>query len=250
FALFGIRRVQLPGSALLRHEKKTGSVELKFEIDGKEIIINRNLKRVKDDVKQDAGYIIIDGRKKDLTPVELKSHVLNLLGYPKELVSKSRDVIYRYTVYTPQEQMKQILLEEREVRLDTLRKVFNIDKYKRVKENTTIFTRHLRETAKNYEGKIADLIEKKKQMASYEKELIESKLKIDVLKPKLNEAKELLLLKKKEISNIEAGIKELIELKKELSMNEVNLKNKLEQRKHNNLEIEKLTKQIELLKKE
>ena len=97
FALFGIRRVQLPGSALLRHEKKTGSVELKFEIDGKEIIINRNLKRVKDDVKQDAGYIIIDGRKKDLTPVELKSHVLNLLGYPKELVSKSRDVIYRYT---------------------------------------------------------------------------------------------------------------------------------------------------------
>ena len=150
FALFGIRRVQLPGSALLRHEKKTGSVELKFEIDGKEIIINRNLKRVKDDVKQDAGYIIIDGRKKDLTPVELKSHVLNLLGYPKELVSKSRDVIYRYTVYTPQEEMKQILLEEREVRLDTLRKVFNIDKYKRVKENTTIFTRHLRETAKKY----------------------------------------------------------------------------------------------------
>ncbi|MBW2983962.1 AAA family ATPase [Candidatus Woesearchaeota archaeon] len=250
FALFGIRRVHLPGSALLRHEKKQGSVELKFEIDGKEVIINRNLKRVKDDVKQDAGYIIVDGRKRDLTPVELKSYILNLLGYPKELLSKSRDVIYRYTVYTPQEQMKQILLEEREVRLDTLRKVFNIDKYKRVKENTLVFTRHLRERAKNYEGKIADLIEKKKQLEAYEKELKESKVKIDVLKPKLKEAKELLLSKKKDVSRIEAGIKELVELKKELSMNEVNLKNKLEQRKHNNVKIEQLEKQIELLKKE
>lgn len=250
FALFGIRRNQLPGSALLRHEKKQGSVELKFEIEGKEIIINRNLKRVKNDVKQDSGYVIVDGRKHDKTPVELKSYILNLLGYPKDLVTKSRDVIYRYTVYTPQEQMKQILLEEREVRLDTLRKVFNIDRYKRIKENTTIFTRHLKERMKNYEGQITDLSEKKKQLSSYEKELNESRVKIDALNPGLKESKELLALKKKEILKSESGIKELIELKNELSSNDVDLNNKLEQRKHNTLKIEQLTKQIELLKQE
>jgi exonuclease SbcC len=146
--------------------------------------------------------------------------------------------------------MKQILLEEREIRLDTLRKVFNIDRYKRIKENTTIFTRHLKERIKNYEGNIADLAEKNKQLNSYEKEITEAKTKIDVLKPKLKQAKELLILKKKEILNIEAGIKETIELKKELSSNEVDLKNKVEQRKHNNLKIEQLTKQIDLIKKE
>ncbi|MFC1704951.1 AAA family ATPase [Nanoarchaeota archaeon] len=250
FALFGIRRGQLPGSALLRHEKKTGAVELKFEVNGKEIIINRNLKRVKNDVKQDAGYVIVDGRKLDKTPVELKSYILSQLGYPQDLVSKSRDVIYRYTVYTPQEQMKQILLEEKEVRLDTLRKVFNIDRYKRIKENTTIFTRHLKERMKNYEGKISDLAEKKKLLTDYDKELTESKIKTDLLKPKLKEAKELLILKKKEILNIEAEIREMIELKKQFSSNEVDIKNKLEQRKHNNLKIEQLETQIEVIKKE
>jgi exonuclease SbcC len=231
FALFGISRSQLPGSALLRHDKKQGAVELKFEIDGKEMIINRNLKRVKDDVKQEAGYVIVNGRKKDLTPVELRSFVLNELGYPKELVTKNRDVIYRYTVYTPQEEMKQILLEEREVRLNTLRKVFNIDKYKRIKENTY-------------------LADKKKQLKSYETEIVESQTKLEDLRPKLKEAKEVLLLKKKEINSIEASIKELQNIKKEVSVHEVDLRNKLSQRKHNNTEIEKLTKQIELLKKE
>ncbi|MBW2980149.1 SMC family ATPase [Candidatus Woesearchaeota archaeon] len=250
FALFGIRRGQLPGSALLRHEKKQGAVELKFEVNGKEVIINRNLKRVKDDVKQDAGYVIVDGRKLDKTPVELKSYILNLLGYPKDLLSKSRDVIYRYTVYTPQEQMKQILLEDREVRLDTLRKVFNIDKYKRVKENTTIFTRYLKENIKNFEGQISNITEKKKQLKEYEKELNESKDKIEALKPGLKEAAESVKSKKKDVSKIEGEIKRLNELKKEISSSEVDLRNKLEQHKHNKAKIEQFEKQISALKKE
>ena len=61
FALFGVKRKDLSGSALLRHGKKTGSVELKLGINGKEIIIKRVLKRGKGDVKQEAGYIVING---------------------------------------------------------------------------------------------------------------------------------------------------------------------------------------------
>ena len=36
----------------------------------------------------------------------------------KELLSKGKDIIYRFTVYTPQEEMKQILFEDKDIRLD------------------------------------------------------------------------------------------------------------------------------------
>ena len=68
FALFGILKTDLSGTSLLRRGKNSGSVELNFEIDGKSTIIKRTLKALKDSVKQDAGYIIIDGVKYDLTP--------------------------------------------------------------------------------------------------------------------------------------------------------------------------------------
>ena len=44
FALFGITK-DLNGSSLLRHGAKEGSVELHFEVDGKDVIIERRLKR-------------------------------------------------------------------------------------------------------------------------------------------------------------------------------------------------------------
>ena len=110
FALFGFRGKSLSGRTLLRHGKNQGFVELNFTLDGKEIIIKRNLKRMKDRIQQSSGYIVIDDVKKDATALELKASVISLLGYPKELITKVSDLIYRYTVYTPQEEMKNILL--------------------------------------------------------------------------------------------------------------------------------------------
>ncbi len=250
FALFGVKRKDLSGAALLRHGKKEGTVELNFTIDGKEIIIKRKLKRGKDDIKQEAGYIIINGIKEEGTHIELKAKILNLLGYPKDLVTKSKDLVYRYTVYTPQDLMKQILMEDKDVRLDTLRKVFNIDKYKRIRENSQIFIKELKEKRKNYEGKIEDLEEKKKIKKQKEEETkkFEEKLKellpnLEKIKTELNENKELIL-------KTENSIKNLNELKKEFQLNELNLNNKLEKRKSNNKEIETFEKELNKIKKE
>src|SRR3989338_1287278 len=89
FALFGMRRTDLTGSALLRHDSQKGEVELAFTLDGRDITVKRVLKRGKDDIKQEAGYIIIDGIKKEGTHVELKAIVLHLLCYPKDLLAMS-----------------------------------------------------------------------------------------------------------------------------------------------------------------
>ena len=52
-----------------------------MQIDDKDIIIKRTLKRSNKDIKQEAGYIIINGLKKDGTTEELRAIVLDLLGY-------------------------------------------------------------------------------------------------------------------------------------------------------------------------
>ena len=64
FALFGLKKGDLTGSSLLRHGTKDGSVELNMDIDGKDIFLRRALKRTSKDIKQDSGYIAINGIKK------------------------------------------------------------------------------------------------------------------------------------------------------------------------------------------
>ncbi|MEA2037242.1 MAG: SMC family ATPase, partial [Nanoarchaeota archaeon] len=230
FALFGTRRKHLSASSLLRHGKKEGDVELKFSLDGKEIVVKRKLKRGKDDIKQEAGYIITNGLKKEGTHIELKTDILKLLGYPQDLVSKSRDLVYRYTVYTPQEQMKQIILEDKDIRLDTLRKVFNIDKYKRIKENSQIYTRALKEKRKNYEGQIVDLEEKKKLKKERESEVGEFSSKLDELLPKVELLKTEVKEKKELIDKKEKDVNKFNRLSKELEIEELKLNNNLENR--------------------
>ena len=63
YALFGLQPGQR-GSALLRNKKSSGSVSLKIEIDGQEVIIERKLKRTQKTVSNDYAAIIIGGQKK------------------------------------------------------------------------------------------------------------------------------------------------------------------------------------------
>ncbi len=144
FALFGTSRTNLPGDFLLRKGKTSGYVELHFSLPNKQIVIKRNLKKDKNSVKQQAGHITINGVQKDLMPIEMKSEMISLLGYPLELLTKTKNFIFRYTIYTPQEEMKQILTEIPEVRMDVLRKIFNVDKYKQIRENVQTYLKKMR----------------------------------------------------------------------------------------------------------
>jgi exonuclease SbcC len=250
FALFGIQGKTLPGAALLRNGKRSGSVELCFEIDGKEVVIKRSLKRKKDVVSQESGYVIVDGVKKDKTPVELKSEIINLLGYPAELAGRAKNLVYRFTVYTPQEEMKQILLEPEEARVDTLRKVFGIDKYKKIRENCAVFVKQLKDNRKKFEGQIMDLEEKKRQKQDYEKEILEITESLSKILPGLEKIKQEVLVKKQAVSRFEQDVKDFNNLKNELAGLDAELKGKIEQDSRNAAQLEALNKQIEALRKE
>ena len=245
FAIFGAKKGELPAYTLLRHGKKEGSVELKMQIDNKDVIVKRTLKRSNDDIKQEAGYVIINGVKKDGTAEELRAIVLEMLGYPKDLVKKGKDLIYRYTVYTPQEEMRQILYESKDTRIDTLRKVFNIDKYKRVKDNSGIVIKSLREKKRYLEGFIIDMEYKKKELEDREKEILQFENMIKDISPKIEEIRKIINSKKISIESVENDIKELNNLRKEMGVAEANLNHRIEQNNRLNDEIKKLDSQIE-----
>lgn len=249
FAIFGAKKGELPAYTLLRHGKKEGSVELRMQIDGKDITIKRTLKRSNEDIKQEAGYVIVNGIKREGTAEELRAIVLELLGYPMELVKKGKDLIYRYTVYTPQEEMKKILYEDMETRLETLRKVFNIDKYKRIKDNSKIILASLREKKKHLEGFILDLEYKKKELEERKNEIFEIDNQINGIMPKIDEIKNIINEKKRSIEHIEDDIRELNALKRDFSVTEANLNHRINENNRLNDELKVLEKQIEELKK-
>ncbi|MBU2639968.1 MAG: SMC family ATPase [Nanoarchaeota archaeon] len=244
FALFGLTRGVLSGNALLRNGANNGEVELHLEINNKNIVIKRALKRNEKSVTQDSGYVLVDGQKIEGTAIELKAKVLELLNYPKDLLTKSKSLIYRFTVYTPQEEMKRILTEDSEDRLEILRRVFDIDKYKRIQENCFVAIRKIKDRIREGEILTTGLEEKKLEKAELEKnaellknEFLELESKIKAVEEKLSE-------KIKKYEDYEEKIKNLNELKNSLAIvnNNISYKNK-EKEKLNN-ELSKINEEI------
>jgi len=168
FALFGLQPGQ-KGSSLLRNGKDFGKVIMEFVIGNKEIKVERTLKRTKT-VNQDYCSITIDGEKRELSVTELKNLILEILSYPAEL-AKKQNILYKFTVYTPQEEMKEIILEDSETRINTLRQVFGIDKYKIILENVSLIIAKLKEEKKVREGVTLTLEQDKMFLKQKEKEL-------------------------------------------------------------------------------
>ena len=146
--------------------------------------------------------------------------------------------------------MKQILYEIKDARLDTLRKIFNIDKYKRIKDNSSIVVKALREKKMHLEGYTMDMDYKKKQLEERKNEIADIDKRIMDILPKIEEVRNIIAEKKKSIENIERDMLELTALRKSLSIAETSLNHKIEQNNRVNAEIKKLNEQAEEAKKE
>ncbi len=220
FALFGLQPGQ-KGASILKQGKDEARVQLEFEIDGQTIILDRTLKKKKS-ITQESNIITIDGKTEELSTSEIKNKVVELLNYPKEFTKKS-NLLYKFTVYTPQEEMKAIIQERPEVRLDTLRHIFGIDRYRRIKQNSQILIQKIKESVKIKEVEIKQ---------------------INILKEKLTNQTEEKIKLTKDITNLNVEYKKFFEQKQEAERKLANFKIKIEQKRKFDQELEK--KQIEL----
>ena len=241
FALFGLQPGQR-GSALLKNGEKEGSVTMEFEVDDKKILVERKLKRGKT-ISQEYCSITIDGDKREFSVTELKDKVLEILSYPKEF-SKRQNLLYKFTIYTPQEEMKQIILEDPETRTNTLRYVFGIDKYKKILENISILASRLREEKRIKEAMLENMEQDKANLISKEEEIeakhynlvsVEKELFIKTEeRKKVQEEKEQVLSK----------IEEKKKLQQEIEKTKIMVLNKKESTNNNVKTIEQLRLQI------
>ncbi|MBT6824498.1 AAA family ATPase [archaeon] len=247
FALFGLRRGNLSGSGLLRKGAEEGSVELEFDISDKNILIKRNLKKTINGVSQSAGYYSEDGSSEDLTPVELKQKILTLFNYPKEFLTKSKSLIYNYTVYTPQEEMKAILLADSKERLNILRRVFGIDKYKLIVENSRILVSDLKGKKKEFEIRSSDLDSLVSEKKIKELEIKDFGSSLEKLKQSLNNVSVEIESKKRELEEFEEKSKRRDGVMKNLDILNNIIESLAENFSKNNSEIKKLNEDIDSL---
>lgn len=227
FALFGLQPSQ-KANALLRNDKDNAKILLEFEVDGKNVIIERTLKRSKKSISQDYIALTIDNEKFEESITEIKSKILKLLNYPSEFAKKT-NLLYKFTVYTPQEEMKQIILESKDVRLNTLRHVFGIDKYKRIQENTNLLTSKLREKIRVNEALVQGLEKIKEDLKDKENKLAELKEKEKISEEEHKKLLENRKLKEKEIKEIEIKINEKKYLENENEKSNLMLSEKKQQ---------------------
>tara|TARA_Y100000034_G_scaffold101783_1_gene126286 strand:+ start:1758 stop:3815 length:2058 start_codon:yes stop_codon:yes gene_type:complete len=219
YALFGLQPGQ-KGSTLLRNNASAGEVSLEMEIDGHSVIIERKLKRGPKTISNESSAITIDGDRFESSITEIKTKIIELLNYPQEYIKKN-NVLYRYTVYTPQEQMKQIILEDSEKRLNLLRHIFGIDKYRRIRENLIIILSHIKDNTKILQGEIKGLDKLKEDLTfklTFQEEMEE---KISLAKEKLEGQKYQTHIIKKEEEDLEHKTKRKDALKTEIEKTEI-----------------------------
>jgi exonuclease SbcC len=153
FALFG--PADVPTSHLLRAGVNEGSIELSFRARGKAYTVGRHLKRDKrGNLSQKDAYLIRDGSREDLSTTQLREAIIQVLGFREVANPRTKSQIFRYGIFTPQEEMKAILEQDAEERKQTLRRAFGIEEFKRARENAGLILRALAEIGAKSEGRL------------------------------------------------------------------------------------------------
>ena len=245
FALFGLQPGQR-GASLLRNGTDQGGATIELEVDEKQVKIERTLKRGKT-ITQDYCAITIDNEKSEVAVTELKSKVLELLNYPIEF-SKKQNILYKFTVYTPQEEMKQIILQDSPTRVNTLRHVFGIDKYKKILENTSIVLSKIREGKRRKEGATENLENDKLNLISKEEELEAKQHNVVSVEKELFTKQEQRKTIQDQREEIKTKIEEKDKLENEIQKSDIMLDNKKETIESNKKLIENINHQITELK--
>ncbi|MBI2452513.1 AAA family ATPase [Candidatus Pacearchaeota archaeon] len=226
YAFFGLQPGQ-KGNSLLRNNKDVGEVSLEMEIGGKRVIIDRKLKRTNKGVSNEYAALTVDNERFESSVTEIKSKIVDLLGYPREFVKKN-NLLYGYTVYSPQEKMKEIILEDSETRLNILRHIFGVDKYKRIKGNLDIFMNNLRSDNKILQGEIKTLEQDKEYLKRKKTSLTEIEKRTKEIELNLIEKIEAKEKKENELAQFKDKNMERTALEKEMEKNKVMILNKRE----------------------
>lgn len=183
FALFGSGNL----SSLLRYGQREGSVFVEFELGEHRYGARRVLRSVGGTVRSDKEYWVQDGEVQLLSATQLNEMVFTALGL-KPSERARRVPIWELAFYISQEKLKAIL-SDREVRVKAIESAFDIERYRRVRENAQDLSIYLQTQSKHLKGfceplpdKMKELERDRRDLSELEPELAELEMGIEVAK--------------------------------------------------------------------
>ncbi|KPJ83571.1 MAG: hypothetical protein AMS17_17345 [Spirochaetes bacterium DG_61] len=185
FALFGLGN--LSGAHLLRVGETRGGVELSLEVNERDYIFGRSLSRRSGKVSQDGCYIVEDGVQTHYNATDMKRRALQILNFREPLSPRSHSVIYRFAIFTPQEQMKEVVNQRPDKRKETLRKAFGIEEYDVAVSNADLIRRGLLSEIRILKTSEQEIVGINVKMEEEERNRVEAEGKITEAKKELDD---------------------------------------------------------------
>lgn len=181
FALFGLGGIK--GNSLLRAGEKEGVVRLNFSANGENYEVQRKLVRARKKVNQakDGCYIKDSQGILPMAPSDLKPKILDILNFNEPSNPRAKSVIFTYAIFTPQEEMKTIITDKPDQRLQTLRKAFRIEDYKIAANNAYTLYKEIDRKSEYLSGAASGLDEDNDRKTELENSLTEEKKTINPL---------------------------------------------------------------------
>ena len=170
FALFGSGSVK--GESLLSKGADSGEIMLAFHVGDTKYEVGRTLRRARGKIAQDpkGSYLRADNVLEPLSTKQLDGRILEILRLNEPSSSNAKSRIYRYAVFTPQDEMKSILWDT-DKRLETIRKIFRMEEYQTAVENANFLRQRMRDEANRLEAKFEDLGDKRSELADTERNI-------------------------------------------------------------------------------
>ncbi len=216
FALFGLG--DLKAGFLLRNDAENGFVKLKFDSNGKSYTIKRSLTRKRGSVQQGSAFVEEGGKRSEYSPEEVKARVLQILEFNENPSPKATSWIYRYAIFTPQEEMKRVLELDDEERMQTIRKALGVEEYKTARENAGAITRELLARERVLEEATRDLTELEDKLTALSKEKNKALEQARSAQEKARELEERVENAKKEREALRAQLLEFEALTREIPL--------------------------------
>lgn len=150
-ALFGFAEVD--PTYLVRHQAPEAEVRLQL-VDGEHTYefgrrFRRRTRRGREVFELESASYAEDGRKSSYTVTEIRERAIQLLGFPDNPNPRAHSDLWRWAVYIPQEKMREVLLQDAEERLQTVRKALGLEQYRTAAENTQLVAAAIRRGAES-----------------------------------------------------------------------------------------------------
>ena len=144
-ALFGPSEVH--PEFLLRHGASAGEVEVTFGEGEERFSFRRRIRRRRS--RDQETFDVADcslgrnGQRSSMSATELKRAVIEMLGFPDNPNPRAHSDLWRWAVYIPQEQMREVFLSKPDARLETVRKALGVERFRVARENSLELARRL-----------------------------------------------------------------------------------------------------------